>query len=92
VPVPAGDDCGLAARLCRLSCGIELGREMHRPVGEEGGPAGDDGVPVDDALHAEALATHEPFDAQERRVGLSRCGDGAGDRVLGGVLKRADEP
>ena len=32
---------------------------MHRPVGEQRGPAGDERVAIDDALDAEALAVGE---------------------------------
>ena len=75
-----------------LSCGIEFGGEMHGPVGEQRGPPGGDGVPVDDALNTETLVIREPFHARERRVGLGGGGDGAGDRVLGGVLEPTDQP
>ena len=65
---------------------------MQRPVGEEPLAAGDDGVAVDDALHAEAVEVGERLDGGQRDAALDRAGgDGAGDRVLGGVLERAGE-
>ena len=46
---------------------------MHRPVGEESLPAGDDGVAVDDTLDAEAFGVGERLDRRERDVhGRSR--------------------
>ena len=71
LPVPAGGDRSLAARLGRLPGGVERGRELERPVDEQGGPAGDDGVSVDDALDAEPLAIREPFDRRQRRPALA---------------------
>ena len=71
----------------------QLGVEGQRPVGEEALAAGDDGVAVDDALHAEAFGL-----ANASTRGQRRCPAGArpsamarGDRVLGGVLERAGE-
>ncbi len=55
--------------------------------------AGDDGVAVDDALHAEALGgwrTTRPAASGADPV-AGAGGDGLGDRVLGGVLERAGE-
>ena len=60
--VPAGGDRGLAARLGGAAGGVELGREVHRPVGQQRGPADDQRVAVDDALDAEALAVGEALD------------------------------
>ena len=64
-----------------------------RPVGEQRRPAGDDGVAVDDALDAEALAVGEVLDRRAaRRLRPRRRWRSPGDRVLGGVLERAGEP
>ena len=62
------------------------------PSRRAGRPAGDDGVAVDDALDAEALAVAErPRPPAARRARAAAPGDRAGDRVLGGVLERAGE-
>ena len=53
---------------------------------------GEDGVAVDDALHAEALDVGEALDGGKLAEALARAGgDGLGDRVLGRVLEGADE-
>ena len=90
--VPAGGDGGAPRRLRgRLGC-FQLGRQVQRPVGEQLGPPGDDGVTVDDALHAEALAVLEGLDGGQGAEPLpGGAGDGLGDGVLGGVLHGADE-
>ena len=90
--VPAGGDRGLPARLGGAAGGVELGRQVHRPVGQQRGAPDDERVAVDDALDAEALAVGEALDRRERALGGGGLGDRLGDRVLGGVLERADEP
>ena len=65
---------------------------MHRPLGQQRRPADDERVAVDDALDAEALAVGEALDGGQRAQLAARgLGDRLGDRVLGGVLERADE-
>ena len=57
-------------------------------------PTDEDGVPVDEPLHAEALDVREVLDrrpAGRRRV-AGAGGDRPRDRVLGGVLERAGQP
>ena len=49
-----------AARAC-----VELGGQVLAPLGEQARPAGDDGVAVDDALDAEALAVLERLDRRQ---------------------------
>ena len=92
--VPAGEDRGLAASGlgCVVGC-VEFGRDRHRPVGEqEPRPADDHRVAVDDALDAETLrGWRSPSTGAAGRRGRGGVGDGLGDRVLGGVLERADE-
>ena len=66
---------------------------MHAPVGQEPFSAGNDRMPVDDALNAEPFLALERLDCRERPDFLAcRGGDGAGDRMLGGRFERADEP
>ena len=73
--------------------GRELGGEVHRPVGEEAGPAGDDGMPVDDPWTPRPAALANDSTAGSRPVSVAGgVGDGPGDRVLGGVLDGAGEP
>ena len=65
---------------------------MQRPVGEEALAAGDHGVAVDHALHAEALGVGERLDRASSTPALAGAGgDGPGDRVLAGVLERAGQ-
>ena len=47
--------------------GLELGRQVHRPVREQRGAPDDERVAVDDALDAEALAVGEALDGGQRR-------------------------
>ena len=47
--------------------GVELGGQVHRPVGQQRRAADDERVPVDDALDAEALAVGEALDRGQRR-------------------------
>ena len=60
--VPADEDGGAAGGLGGVLGGPQVGGEGEGPVGEEPLPAGDDGVAVDDALHAEALRVGEGLD------------------------------
>ena len=70
---------------------IELRRQVHRPVGEQGRAPDDDRVAVDDAFHAETLAVRGT--PRRRAAGRARrarpLAIGPGDRVLGRVLERA---
>ena len=85
----------LPSRLGRgASTSLEVGRQVLRPVGEQPRPRPTTHrVPVDDALHAEALDVGEALDGGQR-ADRSRgaVGDRLGDRVLGGVLQRAGQP
>ena len=65
--------------------------QVHRPVGEQRRAADHERVAVDDALDAEALAVGEALDGGQLALGGRGLGDGLRDRVLGGVLERADE-
>ena len=87
--VPAGGDGGLPLGLGGSAGGVELAREVHRPVREQGRPTHDDGVAVDDALDTEAFAVGEALDGWQLVLGGRGRGDGLGDGVLGGVLQRA---
>jgi hypothetical protein len=48
-------------------------------------------VSVDDAFDAEAVAVAEALDRCERSGACGGVGDRACDRMLGGMLERADE-
>jgi hypothetical protein len=82
-------------------CGPRLGGRApraeasgsDRPLSASSAAAGDDGVAVDDALHAEALGVGEGLDRRQLDPSSirDRGGDGRSDRVLGGVLERAGE-
>ena len=76
-----------AARRAASSAG---GRCM-RPIGQQRGPAHDQRVALDDALDAEPFAVGEALDRGQRARRRRGGGDGLGDRVLGGVLERADQ-
>ena len=82
---PAASAASRAATQCVV--------EVQRPVGEEPLATGDDGVTVDDALHAEALDVGERLDRYQVDAARSRAParDRLRDRVLGGVLERAGE-
>ncbi len=81
------------AASARIRGVTQRGVERHRPVGEEALPAGDDGVPVDDAGHAEALRAGEALDRGEvEPASRAPAAIGAGDRVLGRVLQRTGQP
>ena len=90
--VPADEHGGVAERF-GAGLGVDEGRgERHGPVGEEPFAPDDDGVAVDDAVHAEALDVGEALDRGQRAETLSGAGgDGVGDGVLGGVLECAGE-
>ena len=60
--VPADRDRRTSLALRALDDGGQLGRQVLRPVREQSRPADDDGVAVDDALHAEALDVGEVLD------------------------------
>ena len=93
-PSQAGDDGGPAGGLRPLaSAAASAPSSVEAPVGEQRGPADDDGVAVDHALDAEALAVGEALERRAARPSLVARGPGdrPGDRVLGGVLERAGE-
>ena len=91
LPVPAGGDRRLAALLGGAPRRVEGSAAARGPSREQRGAAGDQGVAVDDALDAETLAVGEALDGGQRAGRRGRAGDRLGDRVLGGVLERADE-
>ena len=64
--VPAGGDRGLAALLGGAPRGVELGGSCRPHSAQQRGAAGDQRVPVDDALDAEALAVGEALDGGQR--------------------------
>jgi hypothetical protein len=93
VAVPSGRDRGLAAALGRVLGGLELGRQVHRPVREQRRPAGDDRVSFHDALDAEPRARVERLRRGERAgLGCGGARDRLRDGVLGRVLERSDQP
>jgi hypothetical protein len=91
VSVPAGGDRGLPLHLGGFASGLELVREVDRPVGEQGGPSHDHRVALDDALDAEAFAVGEAFDGGQLVLGGCGRGDSVRDGVLGGALQRPDQ-
>jgi hypothetical protein len=70
----------------------QLGRQVHAQSASSAA-AGDERVAVDDAFDAEALAVGERLDRRERADAFAGGGGyRLGDRMLGGVLQRADQP
>ena len=91
--IPADSDDGLS-----LSFGVSLGPhqvgiEVLCPVGQQGLSADDDGVPVNDALHALALHVREFLD-RGKCSGLVSCRDSdrLGNGVFGGVFDGTGQP
>ncbi len=91
--VPTGEDRCPAVLLGGLRCHIEFVGDVDRAVGQQPAAAGDDRMTGHDRLHAESLDA-----AEIRRVRQDAdpfpcpAGDRPGDRMLGGVLDRADQP
>ncbi len=83
---PSGSAAGLAPSsqaVGRISTSRPAGRGARRWIA----------VAVDDALDAEAFAVGEALDGGQRVALVPGGGsDRPGDRMLGGVLERADEP
>lgn len=80
--------CGLGG----LSGALQLGGQVLGPLGQQARTAGQDRVPVDDALDAEPLDVREVLHGRQAADPLDGAlGDGLGDRVLGGVLQRPGE-
>ena len=91
--VPGHEHRGPSRGLGGLPGGVQPGRDLDAPVGEEGGPPDLDAVAVDHAFDAQALAVRERLD-RGQGAGLVARGarDRLGDRVLGRVLERARDP
>ena len=92
--VPANGDSGTSAAP-RLRPGTaQVDRERLGPLlAQPVRPPGDDGVPIDHALDAQALGADEVRHGCERCIRRGDCGgrDGAADRVLRRGLERAGE-
>ena len=93
-PSQPPEDGRLASGLGFAAGGVEGRGDLQAPLFEQLRPAGDDGgVEVGDAFDAEALAVLEADGLGELTdLALGRGGDGARNRVLAGVLDRADQP
>ena len=92
MPIPSGEDRGLAERFGFVFGGFQVGGDRHRPIGEQQFAPGDDRVAVDDALDAETLEVGEIFDwDQPADVVAGGVGDCLGDGVLGGVFEGTDK-
>src|SRR4028119_2367471 len=90
---PAAPDGGPALGLGGGPGPLQLRGQGVGPLGEQPGAPDQDGVAVDDTLHAEALDGGEALDRGQGADLLGRArGDGPGDGMLGGVLQRAGQP
>jgi hypothetical protein len=77
--------------LCAFEGREQLRREFEPPLVQQRRAAGDDGVPLDDAFDAETVAVAERLDGGKPRVLRRGLSDRARDRMLGGMLERADQ-
>ena len=91
--VPTNQHGGLPGSFGRLHRLSQLRVSVHRPVGEEPGPAGDDRTPADDSADTEPLRAGEAVDGKEVDATMACAGgDGLGNGVLGGILERCPDP